>query len=124
MRFFSISLILILFFTGCSAQLRTLMQLDKEQKEQQKYVESQRKKMQMLLTDIRKNKLKVGKITKQDIIKFYGEPIMEKKIDDKQSLLYRDPVDFFPSEKVYLFFDENDILQDFQLETEEPAEKP
>ena len=118
MRFFLILILAFVFFSGCGS-LKTLIRISKEQKEQQEYIELERRKFKILLKDIQKNRLKLNELSKQDVIKIYGQPIMEKNIDGKDAFLYREPLDFFPTQKVYLFFDTDGILINFEVKTED-----
>lgn len=76
------------------------MALGKEKKAQEDYVARARSRFKVLLDDLRKDRLKAGTV-KTDVTRRYGEPVLE----DEGVLLYRDPVDFMHSTKVYLTFD-------------------
>lgn len=97
---------------GCSQPLRTLMDLSNEQKSQQDYVARERARFKVLLRDAREDRLKAG-LAFSDVISRYGTPVLGKD----GSFLYRDPVDFFNSPKVYMVFDESDRLTQIRIET-------
>lgn len=76
------------------------MELGSEQQGQKDYVAKARMSFKVLLCDVRANRIKIG--TTSTVVKTrYGEPALEKD----GTFLYRDPVDFLHSSKVYLTFD-------------------
>ena len=97
--------------SGCSQPLRTLMELDKEGKAQQRYVDARDAKFSMLLEDVKKNRLQPGGMKKR-VIARYGEPILT----DGDTILYRPVTKFFGERKIYLTFDKNDVLKQIKLE--------
>ena len=58
------------------------------------------------------NKIAAG-LLKEDVKRYCGDPVA--RVDDGKRWVYK-PSDsnFFEGEKIYLFFDENGILQDWQ----------
>jgi len=120
-KFFALLLVLV-FISGCGEGLRTLMKLDKEQKTQHKYVSLQSRKVQSLIKNIKNNKLKLG-LTRKRVIGIYGQPILAKEVLGYNRLLYRDALDFNPTERVYLYFDQDDKLANFELVIREPEEE-
>ncbi|MFC1753370.1 hypothetical protein ACFL96_08260 [Thermoproteota archaeon] len=117
MRIIIIIILIVTFVSGCGRSLKNLMEFDAQQQEIARHVEAERRKFNLLLSDVKEDKLKVGEIDKESIINLYGEPIVEKDLGDQESLLYRDPLDFFPEEKVYLFFDSSDILERYEIKS-------
>lgn len=113
-------LVLVVFFFGCSAQLRTLISLSGEQGAQRKYIDSQRNSFKSLLNDIKNKRLQPG-LSSAQIVGLYGEPTVLKNTQGESVFLYRDPVDFSPVQKVYLFFDEKGILNNFEIDIKEQA---
>ncbi len=99
------------FLYGCSQPLRVLMEVDSEQKSQASQVAHQRSLFAALLKDLKRERLKTG-TRKSTIVSRYGDPVLE----ENNSLLYRDPVDFFNSEKVYLSFNDKDELNQIKIE--------
>lgn len=99
------------------------MSLGAEQKQQQNLIKNQNLKFELLLKEARKGSLKKG-MTKQSIIGRYGSPVLEKALPSgpqeekniKTTFLYRSPAGYFTSPKVYLDFDENDILVNTRIE--------
>ncbi len=112
-RFLGACLVLCAGFLacGCSQPLRTLMDLDAEQKAQQRYVNSEDAKFAVLVKDIKEHRLQPGGM-KHRVIARYGEPVV---IQDK-TFLYRRAQSFFPKTKVYLTFDDKDVLKKINLE--------
>lgn len=99
-----------------------MRQLAKNQKEIDDYVKSQREGFLRLRQDILGEKLSAG-ISKQEITTQYGEPICcfptaENK--QKQECLYRLPLEFFSTNKIYLYFDKDNRLISWILK---PANK-
>ena len=96
-----------------SEQLHTLQAAGKSQTEINEYVENQSEGFNLLLEDIKKNRLKTG-LGKLEVLRRYGEPVLLKEAADSVGieylLYYRHPVRYFASDRVYLYFDKNDIL--------------
>ncbi|MFH1622669.1 MAG: hypothetical protein ABIA97_06085 [Candidatus Omnitrophota bacterium] len=116
-------LLIFFFICGCSPELNTLITISREQEAQNKYLATQSKYFKTLLSRIEDNKLKLG-LSAQKIISYYGEPIVVKDINSGRRFLYREPVDFNPKKKVYLYFDPEDKLVDFELIVREEQEEP
>jgi hypothetical protein len=98
--------------SGCGQPLRTLMGLGNEQKAQQAYVARESSRFEVLLRDARNNRVKEG-LSFSAVVSRYGSPVAIKD----GSFLYRDPVDFFNSAKVYMTFDANERLTRVRIET-------
>ena len=100
---------------GCvlfSEELATLKQVGKSQAQIDRYIQRQEKLFDKLMYDFENEKLIVG-TPKSIIIRRYGEPILSKKADQPPHgviLLYRYPMKYFDSDKLYLRFDESDEL--------------
>jgi hypothetical protein len=77
------------------------------QSEIQKYVDRQESLFYALRDDVENNKLEAG-VLKEDIVRSYGEPVIEREVKDKQGvteeLLYRHPTRYFTSDRIYLYF--------------------
>lgn len=121
-RLFAFLLILV-FVCGCSPQLKTIIRLSNEQKAQQKYVAVQSKKFKLLLRHIEKDRLKLG-LSSRKIIALYGDPVTINDLDAGMEFLYREPLDYNPTQKVYLYFGEEDTLVHFELVIRESPEGP
>jgi hypothetical protein len=106
-------LLALVFVCGCGESLRTLMRLNSEQESHNKYVEQQTRKFEALLEDIEADNLNTGTSIKR-ITSLYGEPILIKDIDGRKRFLYREPLEYNPLKKVYLYFDQ-DKLSDFEV---------
>lgn len=104
-------LVLLGLFSGCSQPMRTLMELDSEQKSQCAQVEAQRARFEVLLRDAKNKRLKLGS-RRASIVSRYGLPVLEQD----NVLFYRDPVDFFNSDKVYLTINALGALTDIRIE--------
>ncbi|MDD5005339.1 MAG: hypothetical protein PHS93_02400 [Candidatus Omnitrophica bacterium] len=102
-------LLLGLFIYGCSAQLNTLIEVSREQESQKKYMEIQKRKYNLLLKHVKEGRIKKG-LNKEEAFRLYGEPIAMKEIEQGSVFIYRDPSEFFPSQKVFLYFDEQGIF--------------
>lgn len=111
LRRFFIFAILFICATGCSQPLRTLIELGKEKQAQENYVARSRARFKLMLGDIKKGRLKIG-TARTRVISLYGKPVLE----DGGTLLYRDPVDFLHSAKVYLIFNEDAVLTGIRTE--------
>jgi len=119
MKLLLISQIFILLIcSACSQPLKTLIRVSKEQDAQAKYISIQEKKFKVLLSDIERQKIRTN-LRKEHCVSRYGEPIVERKEADQMVLLFRRPRDFFPTEKVYLYFDQEDRLKKWVHHKEE-----
>ena len=103
--FCGISFLLLGVISGCSQPLRTLMAVGSEQKAQQSFVKIEEARFKAVLGEARAGRIKKG-TARENIVARYGEPI----INTESYFLYRDPVGFFDSPKVYLDFDEKGAL--------------
>jgi len=116
--------LILIFMCGCvSAEemrgLLTLKSLADNQAQQDKFVKTQEDRFQKLLKYIKNNKLKEGR-SKRWVLAAFGEPYLTKEIEDDpikvESIMYRHPDKFFGSEKVYLYFDEDNALVGWRYE--------
>ena len=106
--------------SGCSRGLRTLMRVSKEQKTQASYLDRQEHGFELLMQDIENEKIKRG-LTKAYVARRYGDPVLKRQENDAEIFLYRKPRDFFPTQKVYLEFDSDGLLMDWQLYQEDTS---
>lgn len=123
MRLTLIFLIYLIFaVSGCAKvqhldQLLTLKAMSEEGERQDKYIASQDKKFKQLLSDIQNNNLKKD-LHKKAAVKKYGDPINEtlatRQDQDTTMLLFRYAMKPFDSEKVYLYFDKDGRLIDWE----------
>ena len=110
-------LIIMFFVTGCGQHVHTLKQYSKEQDLIARQVETAKKKFNLLVEDIKEEKLEKG-ISKKRFMRIYGDPVIEI---EENELLYRDPLEFFDTPKVYIYFDEKGKL--IKWVYEEPEQK-
>lgn len=91
----------------------TLKRYNASQVDMQRYVDRQTKLFNRLIEDVKSDNLKKGTAQRR-IVGMYGDPIFVKDIDDgspaKEKLLFRHPMHYFTSDKVYMYFDENKKL--------------
>ncbi len=95
-----------------SEEVATLKQVGKSQAQIDRYVQRQNKLFSRLIDDFENERLIVG-TSKSRIVKRYGEPVLSKEAGQPpygQILLYRYPMKYFNSDKLYLRFDEFDKL--------------
>jgi hypothetical protein len=103
-------------FNGCALftkapQLLTLKRLGDSQKLMERDVEKKKKNLAKLMDDIKTDKLKKG-TSYNRFIRLYGKPILEKLIDKdtkEKKLLYRHPIEYFDTDKVYIYFDQQQL---------------
>lgn len=104
--------------SGCVPRFNTeaisvLKQLSKNQKEIDDYVQIQREGFLRLEQDILREKLYAG-LPKQEIISRYGDPIYcspSAEHEQKLACLYRQPMEFFSVDRIYLYFDADGRLE-------------
>ena len=105
---------------GCS-RLLLLKSIASSQKQMETYIARQKKGFLRLKQDIQRNRLQKG-ISRETVIKRYGEPVFcaaqENPIDIgiSQSCLYRAPMEYFSADKVYLYFDQQELLHSWKYE--------
>jgi hypothetical protein len=111
---------------GCFAlshreEITFLQDLAENQNRMQAYVKEEERLFSELVSDIENNRLKSG-TPESRVASLYGEPIScrtqgEDKI--KELCVYRRPVQNYPADLVYLYFDENKNLSGWQVITAE-----
>ena len=107
-------LLLLAFLSGCSQPLRTLIRVNKEQESHHRYIDKQNNRFEALVEDIETDDLDLG-LSRKRIIARYGQPIYEKGVEGQTRFLYRQPLDYNPAKKVYLYFNHEDELTGFEL---------
>jgi hypothetical protein len=103
----------IFLSSGCALftkapQLLTLKRLGDNQKLMERDIEKKKKNLTKLINDIKADKLKKG-TSYNRCIRIYGEPVLEKltaKDSEEKRLLYRHPTEYFDTDKVYLYFNQ------------------
>ncbi len=122
--------ILLTLCAGCQ-RLMTLKNLASSQKQMEKYVASQQKGFLRLLEDIQHNRLKEG-LSMRAVIRRYGEPIFCDPAESgtpnypigsgafspvvSQRCVFRGPTEYFSGQKVYMYFDAENILRSWIYE--------
>ena len=122
-----ITIVLLVFCSGCAAmrnptQMKTLLRLNSSQKQMRGYVQKQNKGFERLCKDIQRERLKMG-LSQSQVISLYGDPVVEKELKRKTRWLYRYPVEYFHSDKVYLYFDRDNTLVGWELKKKEEKVK-
>lgn len=117
---------LVLVVGGCSyaahyKELTILKKFGESQGKIDDYVKEQRKYFYKLMEDVNADYLKKG-MSKGYIIAKYGEPIfckIEKITSNDEACLYREPLKYFTTDKVYLYFDRDERLYLWRVEKAE-----
>jgi hypothetical protein len=102
--------------------MKTLFKLNSSQKKMRDYVQRQNKGFDRLCEDIQSERLKMG-LSQNQVISLYGDPILEKELENKTRWLYRYPVEYFHSDKAYLYFDRDNTLVGWELKEKEEKVK-
>jgi hypothetical protein len=109
---------------GCTVlehkeQISVLQGIEKSRKDIDDYMSEQARGFSMLKHDIDNNRLEAG-ISERYAIAKYGDPVFkensEKNTTKTRRLFYRDPLDYFSEDRIYLDFDENGKLTDWTTE--------
>lgn len=114
-RFLLISCLILLTIPGCfflPESLKTLKSVGDSQKEIEAYLAQQAELFDKLLFDLNNDVLGPG-ISKRKFIRIYGEPILSKEVTEPLKgvrLLYRHPTEYFQSDRVYFYFDQEEKL--------------
>ena len=116
-KFFALVFLGIFVFSGCSAisnmdKLLTLKSLGDDQQQMQNYVDKQNKLFQKLLADSKEDRLTYG-MSQRKFLRIYGEPVISwksKRGPAEDVFLYRHPMKYFNSDKVYIYFDSSQQL--------------
>jgi len=98
-------------YVGHYSQVMELREFDKAQTELDRYVEQEENGFYLLLEDIEYHRLAPGK-TKKQVLSKYGDPVFCKQ----NSCLYRLPLEYFDTQKVYLEFDPDERLLSWRVE--------
>jgi hypothetical protein len=116
-RYILINLLVLFIFFGCSGRIFNLICLNSSVSSLQKETDISQTKFDKLLEDIKLDKLKSG-LSKQNIMRFYGEPVLVKRIGSSpgEEWLYRAPLEYFETPKVYLIFDSQEELLKWRIE--------
>lgn len=106
----------IFFAAGCSEPIRTLQALGAEKDAQAAQVKRQDIRFERLLKDVKEKRLKPG-VSRRWVVGRYGRPVLDPVSRQEGVIfLYRKPTDFFNTVKIYLTFDQDDLLKDINIE--------
>ncbi len=114
-RFLLISCLFLFTIQGCfflPESLKTLKSVGDSQERIEAYLSRQLKLFNQLLVDLKNEAIELG-ISKARFIRVYGEPILSKEVNEPSGgvvLLYRHPTEYFESDRVYLYFDQEENL--------------
>ena len=103
------------FLSGCfflPEGLKTLKSFGDSQERIEAYLIKQTRLFNELLNDLNQEALEPG-ISKNKFIYTYGEPILLKEVDNPSGglvLFYRHPTEYFKSDRVYFYFDQEERL--------------
>lgn len=123
-KFLILSCLILFCLQGCfflPRGLKTLKSVGSSQNKIEAYLVRQSKLFKRLLRDLNNKRLRLGS-TKRRIVRRYGEPVVSKIIAEPlggERLLYRQPTEYFKSEKVYLYFDRKEKLSRWEYKPEQ-----
>ncbi|NQT28469.1 MAG: hypothetical protein HQ570_02610 [Candidatus Omnitrophica bacterium] len=115
LQFLIISCLILFTISGClflPESVKTLKSVGDSQKEISAYLAKQLEFFNQLLVDLNNQLIKPG-TPKKIFIGTYGEPILSKRVSEPSGgsrLLYRQPTEYFKSDRVYLYFDQEENL--------------
>lgn len=119
----AISCLFVVLLSGCAYithynELMLLKRFGDNQREIEKYLDTQEKLFYKLRDDVLNKRLVEGMSNKK-ILTVYGEPIFCRSLESegkvKETCLYRHPTHYFSSDMIYLDFDINQRLDSWEL---------
>ena len=108
-------LVLALLGAGCrvlgnARQLLVLKDVSKSQDQIKKYLSRQEELFYKLVEDVKAGRLETG-AKYSWVVKQYGDPVFCRDAENySKKCLFRKPTDYFSSDKVYLYFTEQEKL--------------
>ncbi len=114
--------LMLMMVSGCAKakylkQLLILKGLADEQTEMAHYVEAKDQTFQLMLAEMEAGRIE-DYSSKTKVLRTFGNPIFIKQVEEStelmESWLYRYSTDFFGSDKIYLYFDEDETLVDWK----------
>jgi len=114
--------LIVMFSAGCAKlanmqELLTLKAYSDEQEGQEEYVKEQDVKFEKLLAVVKSGDIE-NYFTQTQITKAFGEPVFRREAERDgvaaEVWLYRYAIRFFDSDKVYLYFNEEKKLKDWE----------
>ncbi|MDD4910559.1 MAG: hypothetical protein PHR44_07790 [Candidatus Omnitrophica bacterium] len=112
-----------IMLSGCGRPLMTLKALGESQGSMQRQVGRQEAKFDLLASDIKNGKIARG-MPRERFINIYGEPVLEGRHEGGLRLLYRYPLEFFNTGKIYVYFDKDGLLSDWSRKEAGAAGSP
>jgi len=109
--------ILLISFTGCVSlsSLKPLIELGKSCKLKEKALKKETENFLRIKEAIERGELKKG-LSKKEFLKDYPIPVVVIPEDNQERWVYkRGESSWFSSDKIYLFFNSEHILQDWQI---------
>jgi len=108
---------MLISISGCASgfnmeAISAMKQLADNQKEIADYVKTQKEGFFKLQQDIHRERLYAG-LSEPEIVSKYGEPVYcspNANNEQKKECLYRDPLEFFSTDRAYLYFDKDNRL--------------
>lgn len=112
-----ICFILVASLSGCLfrekiEKLSVLKEVAASQQEIGDYISQQEELFEKLVQAFKNKELKPG-VSKEKFIEQYGEPVVVKESDEPEIsaiLLYRHPKRYFSSDRIYLYFNQQEKL--------------
>ena len=94
-----------------------MISLNKSMASLQRETDISKKKFEKLAGDIKADNLKIG-LSKRYVLTTYGDPVLVKEIDktSEEEWLYRSPLEYFDTLKVYLVFNSQEKLLNWRIE--------
>ncbi|RKY27647.1 MAG: hypothetical protein DRP61_03705 [Candidatus Omnitrophota bacterium] len=112
-----LGVILLISFTGCVSlsSLKPLIELGKSDKLKEKTLKEETENFLKIKEAIEKGELKKG-LSKEEFLKDYPPPVVVIPEGNLERWVYkRGESSWFSSDKIYLFFDSEYILEDWQI---------
>lgn len=122
---------LIFILEGCCLMpeygpLMNLKNLEDNRAQMNKDIEKKEGLYKKLELDLKDKRLQEG-ISRQEIIRRYGEPIFSRPVEGplgaREALLYRHPTAYFSSDMVYLYLDDKENLVSWEIKPAPLAEE-
>ena len=112
-----VSFIIAFFASGCvilskAEGLMRLKHYSDGQAQIERYVNKQADLFDKLVSDLEEGKLEVG-ISQKQFIRNYGDPVLANPVRNssgEEVLLYRYPLKYFNTDRVYAYFDSSQAL--------------
>ena len=107
------------FYITKREQIAALKEIGASQRQGREYIKRQSGLFDKLLDDVKNNRLRKG-MSKERVLAEYGEPVFCQEAAEgsgfKETCLYRHPTVYFDTDKVYLDFDSENNLCDWEFQ--------